>query len=468
MADIKWSAFPSIGSLATGDVLVGLRSGANVRFSALTIPWTVANGGTGLSTLTAYTLLAGGTTATGNLQQVSAGTAGQLLQSNGSGVLPSWTTATFPATAGAAGTILRSNGTNWVNSTSTFTDTYGASTLLYSNGANTVTGLATANSAALVTNSSGVPGWSSTMTNGQLIIGSTGATPAAATLTAGTNITVTNGAGSITLAASTAVSSITNIVTAAGTTTLTSSSTQIQRFTGSTTQICVLPDAGTLTVGQTFKIINESTGAVTVKTADTVLFVTVAANSTLTAICNTASGTTSSSWSYQYLPSTSGITGTGSTVRATSPTLVTPSLGVATATSINFGGTALATYSDSSFTPVLNFGGANTGITYSVQTGLYSRIGNIVTFYVIVILTSKGSATGNATVTGFPFAPRSSGNPAFSLFLENVTFTNTPICFLSGTTMQLKQLNSAAGASYLTDASFTNTSDFIITGSYLV
>lgn len=39
-------------------------------------------------------------------------------------------------------------------------------------------------------------------TNGQLIIGSTGAFPVAATITAGTNITVTNGAGSITIAAS--------------------------------------------------------------------------------------------------------------------------------------------------------------------------------------------------------------------------------------------------------------------------
>lgn len=40
------------------------------------------------------------------------------------------------------------------------------------------------------------------LTNGQLLIGSTGATPATATLTAGTNITITNGAGTITIAAS--------------------------------------------------------------------------------------------------------------------------------------------------------------------------------------------------------------------------------------------------------------------------
>lgn len=60
--------------------------------------------------------------------------------------------------------------------------------------------LATANSAALVTTSAGVPGYSATMTNGQLIIGSTGATPVAASLTAGTGISITPGAGSISIA----------------------------------------------------------------------------------------------------------------------------------------------------------------------------------------------------------------------------------------------------------------------------
>lgn len=56
------------------------------------------------------------------------------------------------------------------------------------------------NSSVLVANSSGTPLWSGTMTNGQLIIGSTGATPAAATLTAGSGVTITNGAASITIA----------------------------------------------------------------------------------------------------------------------------------------------------------------------------------------------------------------------------------------------------------------------------
>jgi hypothetical protein len=91
-------------------------------------------------------------------------TNGQVLQANsGATVGVSYSTPTYPSASGTAGKILRSDGTNNLYTTSTFADTYAASTLLYSNGANTVTGLATANSSILVTNGSGVPAWSTTI-----------------------------------------------------------------------------------------------------------------------------------------------------------------------------------------------------------------------------------------------------------------------------------------------------------------
>lgn len=56
-------------------------------------PVPVSNGGTGLSSTTAYSLLAGGTTTTGNFQSLSGlGTAGQVLKSLGAAALPSWDT----------------------------------------------------------------------------------------------------------------------------------------------------------------------------------------------------------------------------------------------------------------------------------------------------------------------------------------------------------------------------------------
>lgn len=137
---------------------------------------------------------------TGNARVPIGTVNGQMLQvASGDALGLAWSTASYPATATNAGRILRSDGTNYVDSTSTFADTYAASTLLYSNTANTVEGLATANSALLVTDASGVPAMTSSLTNGQIIIGSTGATPAVSTLTAGTGITIGNTAGTITI-----------------------------------------------------------------------------------------------------------------------------------------------------------------------------------------------------------------------------------------------------------------------------
>lgn len=51
----------------------------------------VSNGGTGNTTFTAYSVICAGTTATGQFQNVSGvGTSGQVLTSNGAGMLPTW------------------------------------------------------------------------------------------------------------------------------------------------------------------------------------------------------------------------------------------------------------------------------------------------------------------------------------------------------------------------------------------
>ena len=66
-------------------------NGSKNLVSTGTVP--VDSGGTGLTTTTAYGLIAAGTTSTGNFQQVSGtGTSGQVLTSNGAGALPTWQT----------------------------------------------------------------------------------------------------------------------------------------------------------------------------------------------------------------------------------------------------------------------------------------------------------------------------------------------------------------------------------------
>lgn len=68
-------------------------------------------------------------------------------------------------------------------------------------GAGSFTGVTVTNHSVLIgAASNGIT--SLALTNGQMAIGSTGADPVAATLTAGTGVTITNGAGTITVAAS--------------------------------------------------------------------------------------------------------------------------------------------------------------------------------------------------------------------------------------------------------------------------
>jgi hypothetical protein len=62
-----------------------------------------------------------------------------------------------------------------------------------------VSGLATQNSSVLRTNNSGAPSWAGPMTNGQLLIGSTGSSPTLGTITGTAGVSVSVGAGTITI-----------------------------------------------------------------------------------------------------------------------------------------------------------------------------------------------------------------------------------------------------------------------------
>jgi hypothetical protein len=61
-------------------------------------------------------------------------------------------------------------------------------------------------------------------------------------------------------------------------------------------------------------------------------------------------------------------------------------------------------YEEGSFTPTITFGGASVGITYSSRVGTYVKVGSLVNCYLYILLTSKGSSTGQFLITGLPFA----------------------------------------------------------------
>ena len=87
----------------------------------------------------------------------------------------------------------------------------------------------------------------------------------------------------------------TTTATAAGTTTLTVASTRNQFFTGVTTQTVTLPVTSTLVLGHQYRIVNNSTGVVTVNSSGGNLVVAMVAGSQVDLTCILTSGTTAAS-----------------------------------------------------------------------------------------------------------------------------------------------------------------------------
>ena len=90
-----------------------------------------------------------------------------------------------------------------------------------------------------------------------------------------------------------------SIATVAGTTTLTNASVYHTIFTGTNTQNIDLPDATTLAAGQRYKVSNNSTGIVTVRTDGGATFWTMGASTDLDIVLTDA-GTSAGTWEKDY------------------------------------------------------------------------------------------------------------------------------------------------------------------------
>ena len=60
-------------------------------------------------------------------------------------------------------------------------------------------------------------------------------------------------------------------------------------------------------------------------------------------------------------------------------------------------------YEEGSWTPSISFGGGTTGLSVSLQSGHYTKIGNLVYIKAHFLITNVGSSTGHARITGLPF-----------------------------------------------------------------
>ena len=125
-------------------------------------------------------------------------------------------------------------------------------------------------------------------------------------------------------------------------------------------------------------------------------------------------------------------------------------------------------YEEGSWTPSLTFGNLSTGITYADRNGSYTKLGRFIIARAWVFLSSKGSATGSADVTGLPYTSRNSTNVYHAGMVGLVS--SLPLLdkvFMNPNATKMSLLKTDASQS-LDDTNFSNSSYMVITICYEV
>ena len=133
---------------------------------------------------------------------------------------------------------------------------------------------------------------------------------------------------------------------------------------------------------------------------------------------------------------------------------------------------ALDDYEEGTWTMGVSFGGASVGVTYGLNTGKYTKIGRQVTVTGYLTLTSKGSSTGSAKITGLPFTITNDyeNYAAPALWFDNITFANQFQAngAINSTTISLQEITTLGVVTGITNADFANDSSIIISFTYFV
>lgn len=413
-------------------------------------------------------------------------------------------------------------------------------------------------------------------TNGQIPIGSTGATPVLATITAGANVIITNSAGGITIAATGSGSGLvtanadtgsattssnamtwaggSNINTSATGSTVTVNLNNSPSVSGSLTAVTsitstagnfIITSASSATLGKitqsgsnllhTYGTVNtflgSSAGNTSLTIANSVANVGIGTSSLgalITSTSNTGVGYISLSAltggsglntgigygsGYQlvtgsncaflgYLSGSNYTTNESSNICIGSSTLGTIGesnvcrIGAGTGTGAGqlsktfisgiydtaVGATTSVAIVDStgqigsgsanyvartSWTPSLNFGGVSTGITYTTQVGNYSINGNMISFDLHIVLSSKGAQAGVAQISGLP---TTTGGLSVCTILpiSSLSFTGQLVARVTSSTIAILQFTTAGTGTTISNTSFANTSEFYISGTYSI
>jgi hypothetical protein len=287
----------------------------------------VANGGTGAATYTNGQLLIGNTT--GNTLTPATLTAGTgVTITNGTGTITI-------SSSSSGGTVTSVNGSG------------GTTGLTLTGGAITTSGTLTLGGTLAVAN--GGTGATS-FTNGQLLIGNTtGNTLTAATLTAGTGVTITNGTGTITISSS--GGTVTSVNGSGGTTGLT--------LTGG-----AITTSGTLTLGGTLATANGGTNLTGFTAANNAIYSTSSSVLTAGTLPITAGGTGATSASAARTALSAAASGANTDITALDQDVTVTATGTIAANTIGYRGLPQSTKT-ASYTLAL----ADAGTHISTTTG---------------------------------------------------------------------------------------------------
>jgi hypothetical protein len=423
MANTTIANLPTVIALNGSEPLLGVQSSSSVQITTGQIaslangsgglPFAVSIGGTGRSSFTQYGLIYGN--GTSPLAQVGLGTTGQVLIGNTGGA-PTWAS-TVPSTA--AVTSIAFGTTGLTPATATTGAVTVAGTLVAANGGTGLTGY-TIGDILYASGATTLAALADVATGNALISGGVGVAPSWGKIGLTTHVSgilpIANGGTN----ASTAPAANANLQTwqstASATQTLTNTSPYYEYYTGTTTTV-TLPVTSTLQQGWSFHMANNGSGNVTVNSSGGNLVATILPQMTAHVTCILTSGTTAASWDAGYTDFGS-YTGSGAVVLATSPTLVTPVLGAATATSLAIGGATLGTHAlavtgTSTFNNNIGLGGNATtfiGLANSLSiTGATSAYGERI---------NGNVQSGVTTLAAAYFS---------NIALANATFTTTDL-----------------------------------------
>jgi len=127
-------------------------------------------------------------------------------------------------------------------------------------------------------------------------------------------------------------------------------------------------------------------------------------------------------------------------------------------------------YEEGTWTPVLNFGGSAGVLIYNYQNGTYTKVGNVVTVRCYIAISTKTAATGAATLSGLPYATKSTANTYTSayMYISNASsITNALMSYAPPgfSFFNLGQGNGSTGYSALLNGNFA-AGDFILQSTY--